>query len=218
MNRFCPICQMYTDRFRPFGAKKRPDAKCPNCGSLERHRLAWCYFQDKTNLLDGKPKSLLHIAPLRLLGKLMAAIPNLDYLSADIDSPLAMVKIDLTDIQYPEYSFDVIMCCHALQQIEEDHKAMAEMFRVLKPNGWASVQVPIFGTTTFEDPSVTTPEDRLKVFGQEDHVRKYGLDIKGRLEEAGFKVKHERYARELDKEKCAHYGIRDQDIFFCTKA
>ncbi len=218
MNKFCPICQMYTDRFRPFGEQKRPDAKCPNCGSLERHRLVWCYFQEKTNLFDRKPKSLLHIAPERLMGELIAVIPNLDYLSADIDSPLAMVKIDLTDIQYPAESFDIILCSHVLEHILDDRKAMAEMLRVLKPKGWVNVQVPIYGPTTFEDPSVTTPEDRLKFFGQEDHMRKYGRDIKTRLEEAGFQVKHERYARELSEETRTLYAVRDQDLFLCTKA
>jgi len=209
---------MYAEKFRVFGVKKRKDAQCPNCYSLERHRLLWCFLKDKTDLFDGNSKSLLHIAPERLTSKLLAALPNIDYLSVDLDSELAMVKIDLTDIQYPDHSFDVIFCSHVLEHIEDDGKAMSEMYRILGPGGWAAVQVPTYGETTFEDPSVATPEDRLKLFGQKDHVRIYELDIVDRLKTAGFQVEDVLYARELSEEKRTLYAIRDQHIFYCAKS
>jgi predicted SAM-dependent methyltransferase len=216
-NRYCPICQTYADIFRPFGAVTRPDAQCPNCGSLERHRLLWCYLIQRTNLFENRPKSLLHIAPELIVSKLLSSVPNINYISADFDSPLAMVKMDLTDIQYPSGSFDVILCSHVLEHIVDDRKAMSEMHRVLKSGGWAAIQVPVCAKTTEEDKSVITPEERAKRYGQADHVRKYGFDIMNRLEEAGFAVKHENYARELSKEVRTLLAVLDEDIFLCAK-
>ena len=106
------------------------------------------------------------------------AHPNIDYLSADLNSPSAMVKMDITNIKYEDNSFDVIICNHVLEHIPDDRKAMSELYRVLKPGGWAILQVPIslLLNKTYEDPTVTTPEEREKVFGQSDHVRIYAKD------------------------------------------
>ena len=68
---------------------------------------------------------------------------NLDYISADLESHLAVVKVDITNILYEDNSFDVILCSHVLEHVIDDQKAMRELFRVLKPGGWAILQVPI---------------------------------------------------------------------------
>jgi SAM-dependent methyltransferase len=214
---FCPVCEQQVEQFRPFGSPKRPNAQCPSCGSLERHRLAWCFFKARTNLFDGTPKSVLHVAPEKLMSKFVRAIPGLGYISADLESPQAMVKMDLTDIQFGDATFDVILCSHVLEHIPDDRTAMAQLYRVLKPRGWAVVQVPIYGATTYEDDAVTDPVERAHVFGQKDHVRKYGRDIKDRLAAVNFNVEHVRFARELSAEARAQYALKDQDIFYCTK-
>jgi len=102
-----------------------------------------------------------------------------------------MVKMDITDIQYPDASFDAIICNHVLEHVPDDRRAMRELYRVLKPGGWAILQVPYSEqiTQSIEDPSITTPEARARVFGQEDHVRIYAKeDYLTRLEEAGFRM------------------------------
>lgn len=143
---------------------------------------------------------------------------NLDYISADLNSPMAMVKMDITNILYEDNSFDVILCSHVLEHVVDDRKAMRELFRVLKPGGWGILQVPILRDKTFEDPSIVSPEDRERIFGQKDHVRIYGRDYKDRLEEAGFTVKVDGYVRELGDDKIKKHGLsEDQDIYFCAK-
>ncbi|MGJ5675872.1 MAG: hypothetical protein ACR9NN_20015 [Nostochopsis sp.] len=101
-----------------------------------------------------------------------------------------------------------------------DQKAMSEFFRVLKPGGWAILNVPVNRTEqkTFEDPSIVSPKDREHFFGKDDHVRVYGLDYKKRLEDFGFQVKREEYFQELDAEIIRKNCLRDiEDIYFCTK-
>src|SRR5262249_12426105 len=77
---------------------------------------------------------------------------------------------------------------HVLEHVPDDRRAMREFYRVLKPGGWAILLVPITVERTFEDPAVVDPAERLRLFGQEDHVRRYGPDYGDRLSEAGFAV------------------------------
>jgi predicted SAM-dependent methyltransferase len=145
---------------------------------------------------------------------------NLDYVSADINSPLAMVKMDITNIPCEDNSFDTILCSHVLEHVMDDQKAMRELFRVLKPEGWAILQVPIDceRDKTFEDPNIVSPEDREKFFGLSDHVRVYGLDYKDRLEKAGFKVKVDHYVKNLGDDMVEKHRLwRGEDIYFCTE-
>ncbi len=110
------------------------------------------------------------------------------YITGDLEDPRADVRLDITDIKYPDATFDVIYCSHVLEHVPEDRVAMRELRRVLKPNGWAILLVPVSGDHTYEDPSITDPAERLKAFGLEDHVRQYGRDFVDRLREAGFAV------------------------------
>src|ERR1700730_5259211 len=113
--RYCPCCKAHLRRFAPFGLVPRPEAQCPLCGSLERHRLISLYFIKKTNLFDGRAKKMLHVAPEPQLSQLFQNVDSMDYLSADLSAPDAMVKMDITDIQYPGDTFDVIYCSHVLE-------------------------------------------------------------------------------------------------------
>lgn len=144
---------------------------------------------------------------------------NIDYISADLSLPLAMVRMDITDIPYTDNYFDAILCSYVLEHIEDDRKAMEEILRVLKPDGWAILQVPLDRNRkqTFEDPNVVSPQERERLFLQHDHVRLYGLDYKDRLEEAGFKVKVDSYLKQLEKDTVCQYGLNRENIYFCTK-
>lgn len=214
---FCPCCGWHLRKFLPHGVILRPDALCPRCNSLERHRLLWLYFKDRTNLFTDRLR-LLHFAPEYIFERTFKSLDNLDYITADLYSDSAMVKMDITDITYEDDSFDAILCSHVLEHVVDDRKAMREMLRVLRPGGWAIIMVPTFGEATFEDPSIVTPEDRERSFGQWDHVRIYGADVRDRLEGAGFDVKVDGYVRELGRSKIRRYGLlENHDIYFCTK-
>lgn len=216
----CPCCEGSFSQFLPYGAIKiRENAKCPKCESLERHRLLWLYLQRQTNLFTDS-LSLLHIAPEDWFQKKFLSLPNIDYLSADLESDSAMVKMDITNINYPDNHFDVIICNHVLEHIPDDHQAMLELFRVLKPQGWAILQVPIDlnREVTFEDLSVTSPEEREKLFGQKDHLRIYGRDYLEKLTRAGFQVKIDSFLEKLSPEETKEYGLlQGQQIYIGSK-
>ena len=213
---YCPVCETAVDDFLPGGVvAKRSRARCPDCGVLERHRLMVLYLRGHTPLFDGAPRRVLHVAPEPAIAAILKALPNVDYLSADLSGENVMVRMDLTDIDYADGTFDAIVCSHVLEHIPEDAKAMREMFRVLSPGGVAVVQVPIYGQTTYEDFSITSEADRLAAFGQRDHVRKYGLDLARRLAGAGF------YVREIrapaDQQLCRRLGLSKTPVFDCRK-
>lgn len=219
-NFICPCCGGHFRRFLPYN-KNKPDANniCPRCGSFERHRLLWLYLKNKTNIFEDNLK-ILHCAPEYCLQKQLIRNQNLQYIGADLDSPLANVKMDLTKIQYDDNYFDVIICNHVLEHIPNDRQAMKELFRVLKPGGWAILQVPIDPTLekTFEDPNIISPQDRERLFGESNHVRMYGLDYKNRLQEAGFTVKVDKYVEELSANLIQKYGLLSNEyIYFCSK-
>lgn len=220
-NRYCPICKKASRKFLSFGNPLRSDARCIHCNSLERHRLTWLFFIKQTDLFNNIQKKMLHIAPEQAFQKSLPERMGEGYLSADLFNPEAMVKMDITKIQYPDNTFDVIYCSHVLEHVPDDREAMKEFCRVLKPNGWAILLVPILDGPTHEDLSITDPKERLKVYGQEDHVRKYGTDLVylNRLKEAGFKVQIIEPSEFLDSEQIIRMGITKaaQDIYYCTK-
>lgn len=222
----CPICGGRFRGFVPFRVSggARFNAMCPACDSLERHRLLWLYLVRETPLLS-EPSRLLHFAPEYSMQRSLRRLPNVRYTSADLDSPLASEKTDMTDLRYPDASFDLILCSHVLEHIVDDRKAMRELHRVLAPAGRAVVQVPVdtLRDTTFEDAAITLPEERERAFGQYDHVRLYGRDVKERLESAGLIVENCDYAAQFDPAIVAYYGITKGDrinaenLYVCTR-
>ena len=217
----CPLCGATARRFLPFGAGNvvRPDARCPSCGSLERHRLVWMYLRDETDLFTSSaPKRMLHVAPEPVLRERLIGEPLIDYLSADLDPGLADVQMDITAIDFPDDFFDVILCSHVLENVPDDARAMRELCRVLRPTGWAILQVPILLERTDEDPSITDPAERLRRFAQRDHVRAYGPDYADRLRAAGFEVHLDRYAERLGRAGARRYGLLTEEVVhLCTK-
>jgi len=217
-SRYCPCCTAHFSSFIPFGRIPRPEARCPRCGSLERHRLIATYINERTDFHDGRRKKLLHIAPELNMAHFFRKASSIEYLSADLTLERAMVKMDITDIQYPADSFDIIYCSHVLEHIPDDRLAMRELCRVLKPGGWAILMVPILAKITYEDPSATSPEERERLYGQSDHVRKYGRDYEDRLAESGFSVNVEPFAKELDGRTIRRLGLnRGTDVYICRK-
>ena len=217
--RFCPICENSSRRLLQAGSVPRQDAQCPYCGSLERHRFLWLYLTQRTSFFDGQEKRVLHIAPEPCFESRFRKRLGKNYLTADLLNPHAMVKMDVTDIQYPDQSFDVIYCSHVLEHVQDDRKAIREFHRVLKADGWAILLVPVTVEKTAEDPTLTDPKKRLHTFGQEDHLRAYGPDYVDRLREAGFDVKTTEVTDLVEKPDAIRMGLTDEsgEVYCCTR-
>jgi SAM-dependent methyltransferase len=217
--RWCPVCERTSRKFRTAGSDPRKDAECTHCNALERHRFVWLYFGRQTNLFNNTPKKMLHIAPEIFFESRLRKRLGTGYVTADLIDKGVDVKMDITDIQYPDGYFDVIYCSHVLEHVQDDRKAMRELLRVLKPEGWAILLVPINAEKTFEDPSIVEPSERLRVFGQEDHVRLYGADYVDRLRESGFKVKVTSVPELFYKDEIEIMGLTPAsgNIYYCTK-
>ncbi|MDH5608839.1 MAG: methyltransferase domain-containing protein [Cyclobacteriaceae bacterium] len=214
----CPVCDSGFRKFLPYGRVGRSNALCPNCLSLERHRLIWLYLKRQTSFFE-KPARMLHIAPEHCFISRFDALPNLDYLTGDIESPLAKIKMDIHAIPLDDASFDIVFCNHVLEHVRDDHQALSEIYRVLRPGGWAILQVPFFyplPDKTIEDPEITDPKEREKLFGQDDHVRKYGTDYAERLQKAGFELK-ENFAQTLTSEEVAFYALDAQEVLYVVE-
>lgn len=203
LNYRCPFCDSKLRTFKPsgltysvlkekevVGGGYRDSVLCPVCDSQDRERLVYLYLLNRTEIFIN-PGKLLHVAPEIRLENIFKSNPKLDYLTADINPEGVMVQMDITRINYPECTFDYIICNHVLEHIEDDAQAISELYRVLKPDGWAILQVPISLSLkrTYEDFSIKTEFERRKAYGQADHVRIYARDYKDRLTQAGFDVK-----------------------------
>lgn len=209
----CPICESHYRSFLPYGRiNPRPNALCPSCLSLERHRLIWLYLQTKTSFFKTQ-LDVLHIAPEPCFMKRFETQHGERYITADLESPLAKVKMDIHEIPFPENHFDVVLCNHVLEHVQNDIQAMSEIKRVLKPGGWAILQVPFFSPVpevTIEDPTITHPREREIAFGQDDHVRKFGRDYAQRIERAGLKA----VADDFAKSQPEKFGLQKAEIIY----
>jgi SAM-dependent methyltransferase len=217
VGRRCPVCGRRSRRFRAFGRAAREGAQCIHCGALERHRLLWLFLERRTDLLAAGPRRLLHVAPERCLEVRLRRALGEGYLTADLVDPEAMLRMDVTDIRFPDGSFDAILCSHVLEHVPDDRRAMRELHRVLRRGGFAIFMVPVGRERTFEDPSIADPEARRAAFGQEDHVRVYGCDVAERLSGAGFRVT---IAGPADfPAEVARCGLTPAagEVFHCTK-
>jgi SAM-dependent methyltransferase len=161
---------------------------------------------------------MLHFAPERAFMEPLSRYIGDGYITADLYND-AMAKVDITDIKFPNDSFDVIYCCHVLEHIVDDVKAIQELGRVLKKSGWALIVVPIprARANTFEDKSVTKPADRLRIYGQADHVRICGIDYVERLKNNGFMVTVYDIDQVASKDEQIRFGLRDTTLYYCTK-
>lgn len=190
-NVYCPVCENNFRKFLSYGSNKahRENVLCPYDLTLERHRLMWLFLKT-TKFFETSDLKVLHIAPEQCFYPIFRKQKNLDYTTADLESPLADLHFDLHKIPLEDNTYDTIFCNHVLEHVEDDLMCIKELYRVMKPGGWGIFQVPIDhnNSKTYEDKSITDPKQRELHFWQKDHVRLYGNDYPKRLEEGGFKV------------------------------
>jgi SAM-dependent methyltransferase len=168
----------------------------------------WLLLNNETDLFDGRDKNVLHFAPERCLEPLLRRRLGAGYQTADLEREDVDLRLDVTDLRLPDDSFDVIICSHILEHVPDDRQAMQELHRILASDGWALVVVPMTREMTFEDPTIIDPEERLRAFGQRDHVRRYGPDIADRLRSAGFGVATHRASDGHAESDISRMGLR----------
>lgn len=210
---YCPIDKEY---FKVF-----PMGLTPTTGAKARHRLFWLFLEKETKLLEGK-NTILHCAPQFGVQKRLKSYPMLNYIAGDkrlpgYDYSEDTLDIDLLGIDFKAGHFDYVICNRVLEHIEDDEKAISEIFRVLKSGGEAFVTVPIDGSLEETHESFNSVYDRVKYYGQWDHVRMYALDIKGRFEKAGFNVEINKYSDNYNQEEFRKYGLCVDRIIIAKK-
>lgn len=214
----CPLCG---SRFRHFRHRWNAESViCWRCGSHERHRALWLLVGELRPDLLARTRSLLHFAPEPALAERFAAREGLRYVTADIEPGRGELELDVMAIDLDDDSFDAVICSHVLEHVPDDRAAMRELCRIVVSGGWAIVMVPLDHglAETREDPGITDPGERRRVFWQEDHLRLYGPDIAGRLEEAGFAVERLRVWDLVGEEGAERYRLNwGDDVFLCHK-
>ena len=221
----CPLCGCQRRKFIPYGyVKPRENALCPNCLSLERHRLLWLWLLRESDIGRGAmalPR-LLHIAPeVALMRKFrkMYAREKERYVTADLESPLADMHFDVQEIPIEDGAFDCVICNHIMEHVEDDRKALREIYRILRRGGWGVILSPVEleREKTFEDDTITDREERTRIFGQYDHRRIYGRDYTERLQEAGFEVYDIPYKEAFTAAEQQRYALCDDHLYIVRK-
>ncbi len=204
-------CNICNSKLKEFVVLKSGDLLCPACGSRSRTRRLW-HILNNDILLEG---NVLDFSPSRILYKKHKQKKDIAYFPTDFaDEFIADYNYDITAIPHKNNFFDCIICYHILEHIENDRKAMSELFRVLKPGGICLIQTPFKNGEIYEDLSINTPEERLIAFGQDDHVRIYSREgLKMRLEDNGFQVEVKKY----EKADQHFNGFKDETILFAKK-
>lgn len=218
----CPCCGWSLRGFvgRWGFVSPNKDGYCPRCNAKARHRRVWLYLEQRTRLssLDGQ---VLEVAPWWSLARRLQRMPNIRFVGLDLErsGPQVTVVGDAAAIPFEANVFDLVLCVHVLEHIDDDRAVMAELHRVLKPGGVAVVSVPLrLDQPTHEDPTITDPEQRARVFGERGHVRWYGRDLGDRLAAAGFQVSLD-LASDVPEAVRSKHGLRnDENIFHCIKA
>jgi len=215
-------------KFLPYGyAKTRENVLSPSTLSLERHRLLWLFLQNETDFFGETTRNIsfkirqnnqalkvLHFAPEQAFYKTFRQLKSIDYITTDLNSPLADVTADICALPFEDNRFDVIFCNHVLEHIPDDTKAMQELFRILAPNGLGIFQIPqdLTREKTFEDNNITDPKKRTEIFGQYDHVRIYGRDYFEKLKIIGFKVFEIDYTQKFSADLLKKYALAKGEI------
>ncbi|MDA1925440.1 glycosyltransferase [Bacillus cereus] len=228
---YCQYCNQEFEKFSPWPAHydfqkyefemwNKDTGICPVCYSMDRDRLYRAYIETETDLLS-RNYTMLHIAPEVKVRGWLNQFKNITYICGDLEpKDSLMEEIDITRIAYENNTFDVILCSHVLEHVPDDEKAMRELYRVLKPNGWGIIQVPIVMNVDFiiEDKSIVTPLLRKIAFGQEDHVRIYNRSgFIQRLTDAGFKVELYNIAQKQGIEIARKFGLSETDMLYIVR-
>lgn len=206
----CNICEA---RLKSF--VENENRSCPKCGSIARERRLWEILN--RDYLD-RARLILDFSPSRATYRKLKARLGKNYTGTDLSGDfLSDQAYDITKIECANESFDLILCYHILEHIEDDRKAMRELFRILQKGGTCLVQTPFKEGEIYEDYSIQNPEERLRAFGQEDHVRIYSLaELKSRLEESGFHCETLNFSTNSASEN--YHGFKEKEhILTCRK-
>ena len=218
-NFHCNCCNKSFRKFYSKGYESRVNAQCPSCGSLERTRLLKFYLERETDIFDRHLR-VLHIAPESTLFSILSKL-DIEYIDGDINSAYARHVVDLTDIQFPDNHFDLIICSHVLGHIPDEEQAVKEMKRVLKSDGKAIIMTLLnLKQPTFEDPSITSAAEKLGVYGEPDLCRLHGSDMTDRLAKSGLMVELIDYRTHLSQDLVETHRLGDgrrELIFACRK-
>ncbi|PIE39710.1 MAG: SAM-dependent methyltransferase [Gammaproteobacteria bacterium] len=186
---YCPVCERSFSQFLPAGTRDgwREQAVCPFCKARERDRLNWLFFASHKELFACEDMRLLHIAPEPELRRFFKRQVGAGYLCADIVRDDVALKLDVSALGLASNCLDAIYCSHVFQDVPDDTGAMSECLRVLKPGGWAILNVPIHGETTQQ---AAAPEKISKAWDKrpDEFLRRYGLDYTEKLRAVGFEV------------------------------
>ncbi len=206
----CNICNRGLRRFILLSDN---DTICPNCGSISRNRRLW-------NLLESeflrKHIKILDFSPSRSLYRRLKSYPLISYTSTDISGDFISDKsFDITNIDSKAEAYDLIICYHILEHVENDNQAIKELYRILKNNGVCIIQTPFKEGEIYENPLLNTDDERLKHFGQKDHVRIYSSEgLKERVSTCGFHVDIREYMEEENNKD----GFKKKEtILICVK-
>jgi SAM-dependent methyltransferase len=210
--RECCLCG-FKGRFGAFGHPPRYDARCPKCHSLERHRQLALWLDRNPDVLSSDTK-VLHFAPEAVIMQLVTRRTN-NYKSADLEPGRADLELNIESLRLNDASFDLIICFDVLEHVD-DQKALKELSRVLRPGGLVLLHTPFIQNwpETYENSAIQSPAERLVHFGQEDHVRYYGADLRDRIRSVGFQLE-EFMVTEPD---ISRYSlVRGEPIFIARK-
>lgn len=215
----CPCCGWRVRGFmdRSGWSLKNADGYCPRCNAKARHRRLWLYLRNYTDFF-GNAHRVLDVGPSPGLARALTGRDDMYYLSVGIDTgtPYQSVAGDIIALPFAERSFDVVLCQHVLEHVDDDRRSLAEINRVTKYGGWVVISVPMrLDEATHEDPTVTDPTKREQLFGEAGHVRMYGYDLAERLKDAGFESSLQS-AEDIPPAECERYGLRrDEHLFIC---
>jgi SAM-dependent methyltransferase len=232
--RHCVACNRDVPAFIPFpgGWKSAPALmsaldvigsdldhySCPRCGANDRERHLLLYLEQSGIFREAAGLQILHFAPEPAVERMITQRIPRKYVRADlfVVAP-GMERIDLHAIPYPDGSFDVVIANHVLEHVADDARVLSEIRRVLRPGGTAVLQTPYSAvlSRTIEDPAVTSPESRLQLYGQADHVRLYGVDLFERIVAAGFRSRQSSHEGALPDVDAAVFGVNRHEPFMC---
>jgi SAM-dependent methyltransferase len=217
----CPVCEKSFSKFLSYGSAvaHRENVLCPYDLTLERHRLMWLYLKNESDFFTAEKLNVLHIAPEQCFIHIFKKQNNLNYLTGDLESPIADIHFDLHQIPLEENRFDVVFCNHVMEHVNDPIQCMKEIYRVMKPGGWAIMQVPqdMSRAITNEDPSITSRAEREKHFWQKDHVRLFGRDYPQWLEKAGFKVAIYDTKQKFDSAVIEKYRLMKDELLYIAR-
>lgn len=217
----CPVCERKFSKFLSYGSNvaHRENVLCPYDLTLERHRLMYLYLKQESNFFTAENLAVLHMAPEQCFIDMFKKQENLSYLTADIESPIADLHFDLHKIPLEDNRFDVVFCNHVMEHVEDPIQCMKELYRVMKKGGWALMQVPqdFHRDKTYEDASITSPQEREKHFWQKDHLRLFGKDYPQWLEKAGFTVDEFDLNKHFEKNVINRFRLMQGEILYIAK-